>query len=480
MKKNTVSEIMERMKAQRMNKPLVVTKTKAVGNSYSGFVKPLNTVTKKAPSAGGARMPPPTCDKYLKKGAGAAAMTLPELVDFIKKKAPRPVFEKFSRLQKKTRPEICKILAEFEEGYRLLYPKDVAVPVPTNTPPAANNLTGMFNLAERLQRNQVKKTVDKAVKTYESGVLTMENFNFTPTNGNALPNTPNFENYGNVNNFPNNTEARVRERNVYLRRLAEKRVERDPLAGTMSAANIKRFDLKPLKNYAKAKTIKRSVSEKPALMKFNDGNMRAPTNVTKGLVVSTSPVTNAAMMRIIREEASKKMNALQKKMNNLKKQNKLTVAQKYRMRLIEKMLDDPIVMNRIVRRTKDAMTMPQRLGLQSPPKPKSPPPKSFTMSRLVTNKPLTNRQLNMLNRLVKGKKQNNVKVDVSAIKDVMNRYLKSTNISKYKIDKQPCMQYTKPKLVKVARLVTNGQIKNLNSMTKENLCRLIKISRGSK
>lgn len=59
-------------------------------------------------------------DRAVKDAPGALGMKNPEIIDFIKGKAPPEVMDIFDRLQKKTRPELCKILRMFPKGQEIL------------------------------------------------------------------------------------------------------------------------------------------------------------------------------------------------------------------------------------------------------------------------------------------------------------------------------------------------------------------------
>ena len=59
-------------------------------------------------------------DRAVKDAPGALGMKNPELIEFIKGKAPPEVMSIFERLQKKTRPELGKLLSLFQDGRDLL------------------------------------------------------------------------------------------------------------------------------------------------------------------------------------------------------------------------------------------------------------------------------------------------------------------------------------------------------------------------
>lgn len=470
------------MKEQRLGRPIRSSQPAVQTYSTRVVVQGKNKPNKGAPV-------PASCKTYSKKGFGAATMTVPQLVDFIKQKAPKPVFEKFTRLQKKTRPELCELLGQFEEGYRLLYPPNKPKSPPPKTP-EANNLEGMLNMAERIQRGQQKKNLKKIVEGYNKPFTFASSPSSPYSNAGSTPGTPNFVNY---NNGENN-ESRMRERNIYLRRLAEKRVVRDPLNSKLSAANMKRlgvFALKGSKKSPKKQPARRN-NKLIGTMKFNGKNMRVPTNTTRGLKISTSPRVNKATMRAMKNKAQKAKNQLA---NILKSFEKVPPVQRpammrTRMRFIKKMLNDPNFENKLISKEKYRATVMQRLGLNSPPKARSPTRASFTMVRGSSNDPL--RALTQNARLAGMMKKNNSKTMtkkeeqelknriVQSMMIARNRQATYRNIANYKIEGKSCMSYKKSQLVKAARLVTKGKIKNLDTLTKEELCKLIKENRSKK
>ena len=481
---SVVEGILKRMKEQRLGNPIrgPVSPRKG-GEAYSTRVAVVQQKPKKTGTV--SALVPASCKTFSKKGAGAAAMTVPELIEFIKKKAHKPVFDKFARLQKKTRPALCDLLSEFEEGYRLLYPKSENKP---NTPPmelpAANNLGGMFNLAQKLQNAQVKKNVKKIIER-RNGLIGSPASPVSSIGGNNTLGTPNYINYGNNNNAAGE-EARVRERNAYLRKLAEKRVVRDPLEGKLSAANMKRFRVQPVKNMKKIKRapIKRSRSiTNLSLMKMNDGNMRVPTVATRGLKISTSPRVNQATMRSLKNQAVRMRNTLNATLRKLRAApvKNRTAINRMRIRFLSRRLADPQFENKFVNKEKYRVTLMQRLGLASPPKPRSPPKKAFSMvgnTTAVQNARLAN--MTKKNKVNKKNDPNLERKILASMNAARKRQANYRGILNYKIEGKPCMSYKKSQLVKAARLVTKGRIANLNSFTKEDLCRIIKENRGKK
>lgn len=486
---SVVEGIMKRMKEQRLGKSIrgAVPPMRG-GNAYSTRV---STVEQKPKKTGTVAAPvPASCKTFSKKGIGAATMTVPELIDFIKKKAPKPVFDKFSRLQKKTRPAMCDILSEFEEGYRLLYPKSENKPkTPPMELPAANNIEGMFNLAQKLQNAQLKKNVKKIIER-QNILMGSPASPASSVGGNNTPSTPNYMNYGNNNNAPNE-EARVRERNAYLRKLAEKRVVRDPLEGKLSAANMKRMRIRSVKNINK--TVRapvkrsRSVTNLP-MMKMNSGNMRAPTVISRGLKFSTSPRVNQATMRSLKNQAARMRNTLNstlRKLRTIPVKNR-TAINRMRIRFLVRRLADSNFENKFINKEKYRMTLLQRLGLASPPKPRSPPKQAFSMIRNSSANPMkaiaqTTRLASMKKNKVTKKNDPNLQMKILASMNAARKRQENyRSIVNFKIEGKSCMSYKKSQLVKAARLVTRGKITNLNSFTKEELCRIIKENRGKK
>ena len=88
------------------------------------------------------------CGKRAVKGKpGTQGMSNEEIKDFIMKKAPVDVKTEFSRLQKKDRSSMCKLLSRFEEGRKLLAASEP--PKKANTPPKKTNIERMFNEAKK-------------------------------------------------------------------------------------------------------------------------------------------------------------------------------------------------------------------------------------------------------------------------------------------------------------------------------------------
>jgi len=448
---SVVTDILKRMKNQRMGKPLakITSPTKGSSETYSSRVR----VLKNQPKDASKPKPPPSCEAYSKKGLGAAAMTVPQLTDFIKQKAPTALFQKFTRLQKKTRPEICKILAEFAAGRELLYPGGESPRQATPPVPNANNIEGMLNFAQNLRGTKYMKKVNRSPVMWGNSP--------SSSAGSSLGSTPDYDNYYN-NNVPENEEARVRERNMYLRRLAEKRVEKDPMVGMLSAANAKRFRVKALKGSRKVPTLKPRTAKKVKRMNLGAGNLRASTVITRGLVVSKSPRVN---IRKVRNNVYNTMNKLRKNLTRLENVKPLqrTALQKTRIRLIKKLLANDTFENRLF------------LKMKKQAAPLSPPKKTtqvaFSMVSSGRNVPWSN----YAEGILAGKRTNKVKFSkpTTNLTELRRRYYAQMTDT-FKIEGKDCMSYKKSKLVKVAQLYTKRSVADLEKLTKEELCMVIK------
>lgn len=469
-----VADILKQMEKQRQGRPIRVKAPSSPprGEAYSTRVRPVKT-----PEKSKASVKKPQCDKFSRVGFGASAMTVEQLKEFIKTKAPEPVFRKFSRMQKKTRPELCKLLSEFEAGYRLLYPANApAAEAKNNNIPNVNNIEGMLNFAEGLYNRKLSKNVKKVANVYDPSGFYQVNNSGSPSSVSSTPGTPNFVNYNNTSN----EEQRMRNRNMYLRRLAEKRVVRDPMESNLSAANIMRMKLQPLKNSrSTGPTRKPRAGTPPKLMNFGGNNMRKPTVTTRGLKVSTSPRVTAAQMRRFRNNAADsrdKLSALLKTLENVNNKKKTPIV-RYRIRILKKILNDPSFENKFIEKRKYRETLEQRLGLKSPPRVQSPK-KAFSMSRGS----LRANQNARLRKMMTKKSAPETKVDATAIKGAINRYMSFKNINNFKIEGKKCMTISKPKLIKMLRAVTKDSIKNPSALTKEEICKIIKekIKRTSK
>lgn len=446
-----VTDILKRMKNQRMGKPLVKVTSPSKGSSetYSSRVK----VLKNQPKDASKPKPPPSCEAYSKKGLGAAAMTVPQLTDFIKQKAPTALFQKFTRLQKKTRPEICKILAEFAAGRELLYPGGESPRQATPPVPNANNIEGMLNFAQNLRGTKYMKKVNRSPVMWGNSPS-------SAGSSSSLGSTPDYENV--YNNVPENEEARVRERNMYLRRLAEKRVEKDPLVGMLSAANAKRFRVKALKGSRKVPTLKPRTAKKVKRMNLGTGNLRASTVITRGLIVSKSPRVNIRKVRNNVYNTMSKLRTTLTRLENVKPLQR-TALQKTRIRLIKKLLANDTFENRLFLKMKKQAT------------PISPPKKTtqvaFSMVSSGRNVPWSN----YAEGILAGKRANKVKFvkPTTNLTELRRRYYAQMTDT-FKIEGKDCMSYKKSKLVKVAQLYTKRSVADLEKLTKEELCMAIK------
>jgi hypothetical protein len=474
------------------------------GEAYSTLVPLVKTPPKS--SATPKAVVPASCKTYSKKGDGAAAMTIKELSEFIKEKAPEQVFTKFVRIQKKDRASLCGILAEFKEGYRLLYPvaSNNKPASPTNKMPSANNLNGMFNLANRIQAAQLKKNVVKIISSRnQPGFVTSA----SPVSSvSSSPSTPNYINYGNNNNGSNYNRRLARE--AYMRKLANKRVVKNTRITNLFGGSTSK--IVPLKKGSVKKPrppVRRSKSlTNLEFMKMINGNARAPTRTTGGLTISKMPKLSAAQLRTLKNQAMRAKNSLTQTLQNLKAipPRNRTPLTRTRMRFIQGRLADNNFEVKFVRGGAYRETLLKRLGLVSPPQsPKALPP----FSQGQTSAALTAEQMKRLTKLGSSKnKGKNVAptVNVSTIKnryeksllnslvELRNFYgpLKRNNASsmnairksissgnrggKFMLEGKSCSSYSKSKLVKIARMFTNSSIKYLESFTKDELCVIIK------
>tara|TARA_B110000977_G_scaffold147510_1_gene186959 strand:+ start:1 stop:1314 length:1314 start_codon:yes stop_codon:yes gene_type:complete len=431
-------------------------------------------------------------------------MTVPKLIEFIKQKAPPPVFAQFARLQKKTRPELCKLLAQFEEGYRLLYPANKPK-TPEPDMPASNNIEGMFNMAERLQAAQVSKNSKKIANRYNAFGFNLPASPSSPASiSESTPGTPDYVNYMNNNNAPSEN-ARMRERNAYLRKLANKRIVRDPMEGKLSAADMKRFRVQTIKEAGKSPlTIPKKGISRQQLMNFGNGNMRARTNTVGGLAVSTSPRISSNNRRIIKTKVQATKNTLTKLLKSFQNTpvKQRPTMMRTRITFLKKILADPNIDNKLFEKEKYRTTLLQRLGLKSPPrKPNAPPFSATTMN----SRNLTKTQKARISKILQKKTaaKSEPVIDSAALraqyhKQLMNNlvklrtasrplslsnstklnnlagYMSKVNITNFNIEGKQCMTYKKTQLVKAARLVTGGKINSLESFTKQELCQIIK------
>lgn len=113
------------------------------------------------------------CGKRAVKGKpGTQGMGNEEIKDFIMKKAPADVKTEFSRLQKKDRSSMCKLLSQFEEGQKLLAASEP--PKKANTPPKKTNIELLFN--EAMKRASPPKKRSWANMAEESQLMNENEF----------------------------------------------------------------------------------------------------------------------------------------------------------------------------------------------------------------------------------------------------------------------------------------------------------------
>jgi len=281
-----------------------------------------------------------------------------------------------------------------------------------------------------------------------------------------------------------NEQARLAAENAYRRKLANKRIERDPLIGALSAANMKRFMVTSVKKNSKQPRAKQVFGPTPRRMSFNGGNMRKMTNTTRGLTISKSPRVNSVTMKKILNSAKNRKEALQKTLRTLENiaPSRRTLMQRKRISVLRKILDDPKLENKLVEKQKYRATIAQRLGLASPPRPRSPPKRAFNM----IGKPTLSQQ-ELLKAKMKKNENKPAQMSKKQERELREKIIRSMNLARarknianFRLEGKLCMSYKKSQLVKAAKLLAGNKVSRPQDLTKEELCQIIKQNIRSK
>lgn len=391
-----------------------------------------------------------------KKATGVKAMDTKEIEKFIKDKAPKDIVDKLARMQKKPRAELCQLLTKFPEGRKLAFPETVKARLPTpSTPKTENN---MFAEAFRAMKDktETKENIQaRAIANYSIEPVTPN----TPENKDINTGSPNFINY---NNNANVNFKRTGLAQAYIERLKSKRVEEDPLKGTLTKIQKKRFQPKALKGSKKPKTnVYKPDNVLLSLMNFGTGNMRRST-MPSAPVISIRPRLAKSDITRARELSYNKVAELRKTLKKLQNKSRPTRMDKIRIETLNRMLSSNNVQDKFMQQEVNKMVQAKMynkllidMGAKTPPSPKSPPKRSFTMISSSKNK-----------QILKAPKQQKVTMpNASKIERAVYAY----EAGKALIKNKPCFSYTKKTLVKIAK-VFFPKTEGLERLSKEELC----------
>ena len=469
----SVQDIMDRMKKQRQRMKLPQ-KVMGRGMAVSTRVKPLNK-QEVAPKAGTANNISQGCGtRKVKDGQGARGMDTKDLEKFIRDKAPQEIKTKLLRMKNKTRLELCKLLAQFPQGRKLLYvetggKKPVGNMEPQG-PSGPENLEAMyaqmnFTLKEQVknQERQEQKKLRRMSPMLNISPNSSPEANETTNNMNNTNNV----NYGNNNGNENkNFKARGMQE-AYMMRLASKRVEKDPLTGNLTKFQKQMLAPKPIKNKPKAKSPanKPKMNAKNKAMSFGNNNRRQ--TIVRAPFISTRTRLSDTQMRNARRSVEKRIDTLKNILKNLKKIKDPSMIQRARVRALTKIVNRDVqkTYNKLLNQEVGKVATLMNLGVITPPRAASPPKMAFSM---IDNKGRLNEK--RLQKMFRKKAGPVAKVNAEAIKRTREQY----NVAmKFMIQGKPCMEYPKKKLVEMAK-VFYPRTEGLGELSKIELCQKLR------
>ena len=483
----SVQEILDRMKAQRRTGPPVKTSPRrvAMGTAYSTRVSPIKS-PEVAPKAGTTENISSGCGtRKVKGGEGARGMDTKDIEKFINEKAPREIKNKLARMQKKPRLELCKLLAQFPAGRKLVYSESNGKKPKSSTPPSpesASNLNAMYaqmNYELTKMASQQEKKEQKLIKK----IINRKNlpgtlkFNISPvsTPGNTPnSNSNNENNYMNYGNNGNNENRNFRAKGLqeaYMMRLASKRVEKDPLEQTLTKYQRKQFAPRILKRTSPKKSPaprRSSPGSRPLrnkIMSFGP-NARIPT-VTKAPTISTRTKLSTTQLRKARNTVQKRMEKLRSTLRNLRNKKNPTKLQQARIRVLTKLINTNAnaTQTRFLNEEVGKTAVLINLGAISPPRSRSPTKKSFSMMR-----PIMEGTPEKLKQMMKKKVPSPKPINTNAIARAREQYEVTM---RFLINGKPCIDYPKKKLVAMAKLFY-PRTENLASLSKMELCQKLR------
>lgn len=482
---SAVMDILQRMRDQKRTGPPIKISPRRVGmgTAYSTRVSPVKS-PEVAPKAGTSENISSGCGiRKVKGGEGARGMDTKDIEKFINEKAPREIKNKLARMQKKPRNELCKLLAQFPVGRKLIYSQSdgkkpkAATPL---SPKNSSNLNAMFaqmnyelqqmaSKQEKKEQKLIKKIINK--KNLPGNLR----FNISPvsTPGNT-PNSNNENNFVNYGNNGNNGNRNFRSKGLqeaYMMRLASKRVEKDPLEQTLTKYQRKKFAPRSLKRTSpkKSPTLRgSSPGARPLrnkIMSFGP-NARIPT-IVKAPIVSTRTKLSASQLRKARNAVQKRMNSLRTTLLNLKKKPKPTKLQQARIRVLTKLVNTNVnaTQTRFLNEEVGKTAVLINLGAISPPRKRSPSKKSFSMMR-----PIMEGTPEKLKKMMKKSPPKAQPINTAAILRAREQY---ETAMMFLIERKPCIEYPKKKLVSMAKLFY-PRTENLASLSKMELCQKLR------
>lgn len=482
---SAVMDILQRMKDQkRTGPPLKISPRRVgVGTAYSTRVSPIKS-PEVAPKAGTSEDISIGCGtRKVKGGEGARGMDTKDIEKFINEKAPREIKNKLARMQKKPRLELCKLLAQFPAGRKLVYSESNGKKPKSRTPPSpesASNLNAMYaqmNYELKKMASQQEKKEQKLIKK----IMNRKNlpgtlrFNISPVSTpGSTPNSNNENNYVNYNSNGNNENKNFRAKGLqeaYMMRLASKRVEKDPLTQTLTKFQREQFAPRTVKRSSKKPPTPRrsSPGARPFLNKIMTfgPNTRIPT-VVKPPTISTRTKLSIQQIRKAKNDAQKRMNTLRNTLRNLKSKKNPTKLQKARIRVLSKLVNSNsnVTQTRLLNQEINKVATLINLGVISPPRKGSPQKKGFSMMQTITEA-VTPEKVKMM---MKKKPVPKVPINKNAIIRAREQYEVAM---KFLINGKPCISYPKKKLVEMAK-VFYPRTNSLASMSKTELCQKLR------
>ena len=484
---SAVMDILQRMKDQKRSGPpiKISPRRSGMGTAYSTRVSPVKT-PEVAPKAGTKENISSGCGtRKVKGGEGARGMDTKDIEKFITEKAPREIKNKLARMQKKPRLELCKLLAQFPAGRKLVYSESNGKKPKSSTPPSpesASNLNAMYaqmNYELKKMASQQEKKEQKLIKK----IINRKNlpgtlkFNISPvsTPGNTPnSNSNNENNYMNYGNNGNNENRNFRAKGLqeaYMMRLASKRVEKDPLEQTLTKYQRKQFAPRSLKRTSPKKSPvprRSSPGSRPLrnkIMSFGP-NTRIQT-VTKAPTISTRTKLSTAKLRSARNTVKKRMDTLRSTLRNLRNKKKPTKLQKARIRVLTKLVNTNAnaTQSRFLNQEIGKTAVLINLGAISPPRVRSPPKKSFSLMR-----PIIEGTPEKLKQMMKKKVPPSKPINTNAIVRAREQYEVTM---RFLINGKPCIEYSKKKLVSMAK-VFFPRNEDLEKLTKVELCKKLR------
>ena len=213
------------------------------------------------------------CGKRAVKGKpGTQGMSNDEIKKFIMDKAPEEVRKEFSRLQKKDRASMCKLLKKFEAGEKLLAASNTSKK--PNKPAKKTDIEIMFEQAKAANKNSKKRSWANIANDDMFGVEAEEG---------ELGNVENDEKEG--GDYADEEEMVPEFGRMYIPRSRVK--ERDPLAGNVKLS--KKQQVMVRRKLAKAQKEGKLPNLKTAEEQLKFVMLMKPGNVPKAAARRMAP-----------------------------------------------------------------------------------------------------------------------------------------------------------------------------------------------